>query len=182
MTTRVFISYSHDSDAHRDRVLALADRLRAEGLDATLDQYVAHPPEGWPLWAQQQIVEADFTLLVCTPTYSRRFEGKETPGVGQGATWEAWIVKQKLYEAGARNYKVIPVLLAEGTAQDIPLVLRPFTHYPLPTAYDDLYRHLTGQLRSPALPLGPLRSMPPQPRPAPQPRPQFPDPQDLDPP
>ncbi|MCP4656050.1 MAG: hypothetical protein GY856_11605, partial [bacterium] len=31
---RVFLSYSHDSDEHRDRVLALADRLRADGIDA----------------------------------------------------------------------------------------------------------------------------------------------------
>ena len=65
---RVFVSYSHDSDAHRDRVLALADRLRADGIEALLDQYVAHPPEGWPTWAQQQITDADFTILVCTPT------------------------------------------------------------------------------------------------------------------
>ncbi len=28
---RVFISYSHDSPVHADRVLALADELRAEG-------------------------------------------------------------------------------------------------------------------------------------------------------
>jgi hypothetical protein len=37
---RVFISYSHDSAAHEDRVLALANRLRGDGVDATIDQYV----------------------------------------------------------------------------------------------------------------------------------------------
>ena len=36
---RVFISYSHDSEAQAERVLALADRLNAEGLDCELDQY-----------------------------------------------------------------------------------------------------------------------------------------------
>jgi hypothetical protein len=35
---RVFISYSHDSPEHADRVLALADRLRAEGIDCHLDR------------------------------------------------------------------------------------------------------------------------------------------------
>ena len=29
---RVFISYSHDSDEHRERVLALANRLRSDGV------------------------------------------------------------------------------------------------------------------------------------------------------
>jgi hypothetical protein len=35
---RVFIGYSHDSEAHRDRVLDLADRLRADHVDAWIDQ------------------------------------------------------------------------------------------------------------------------------------------------
>jgi hypothetical protein len=34
--TRVFISYSHDSDLHRRRVLELAQRLAADGLDCAL--------------------------------------------------------------------------------------------------------------------------------------------------
>jgi hypothetical protein len=46
---RIFISYSHDSPEHGDRVLALADRLRAEGIDCHLDQYETSPPEGWQL-------------------------------------------------------------------------------------------------------------------------------------
>ena len=29
----VFISYSHDSVAHRERVLALSERLREEGIE-----------------------------------------------------------------------------------------------------------------------------------------------------
>ena len=39
-------SYSHDSAEHKQRVLALADRLRANGVDARLDQYMMAPPEG----------------------------------------------------------------------------------------------------------------------------------------
>ena len=40
----VFISYSHDSDEHREKVLGLAERLRQDGLDAQLDQYVNGTP------------------------------------------------------------------------------------------------------------------------------------------
>ena len=44
---RVFLSYSHDSDAHRERVLALSEPLRQDGIDTILDQYVnGAPPEG----------------------------------------------------------------------------------------------------------------------------------------
>ena len=55
---RVFISYSHDSAEHRDRVLELADRLRADGIDAMIDQYVQFPPEGWPAWCEAEIRKA----------------------------------------------------------------------------------------------------------------------------
>lgn len=164
--TRVFISYSHDSDAHEGRVLALADELRAGGLDVRLDQYVGHPPEGWPQWTQKQLVDADFVLLVCTPTYCRRFEGEETPGVGRGASWEALIAVRLLYEAGGRNHKLLPVLFEEGTEQNIPLVLRSFTHYRVRADYEGLYRRLTEQPRTPAPPIGEVRPMPPSPRPS----------------
>ncbi len=46
----VFISYTHDSDEHLDRVLEFSNKLRAEGIDAVLDQYEESPPEGWPRW------------------------------------------------------------------------------------------------------------------------------------
>ena len=61
---RVFISYSHDTVEHQERVLGLADRLRDDGIDAEIDQYNAAPPEGWPLWCEQQIAS-----MVCTETY-----------------------------------------------------------------------------------------------------------------
>jgi SEFIR domain len=36
-TVRVFISYSHDSREHCDQVLAFAQQLRRDGIDAELD-------------------------------------------------------------------------------------------------------------------------------------------------
>jgi hypothetical protein len=52
---KVFISYSHDTVEHQDRVLGFALRLRADGIDAEVDQYNTSPPEGWPLWCERQI-------------------------------------------------------------------------------------------------------------------------------
>ena len=42
---RVLISYSQESSAHKERVLGLADKLCAHGVDANIDQYV-HPSGG----------------------------------------------------------------------------------------------------------------------------------------
>jgi hypothetical protein len=60
---RVFISYSHDSPEHQDRVLDFADRLGADGVDATIDQYEQSPPQGWPTWCDNEIRNADFVLM-----------------------------------------------------------------------------------------------------------------------
>jgi len=84
---RVFISYSHDSPAHEANVLALADRLRRDGIDAVLDQYESFPPNGWIAWMKQQIRDARFVLVICTEAY----------GSGRGAAYEHQIAEQVLY-------------------------------------------------------------------------------------
>jgi len=44
----VFVSYSHDSESHAARVLELAQRLRADGIDCWIDQFEQGPAEGFP--------------------------------------------------------------------------------------------------------------------------------------
>jgi hypothetical protein len=162
---KVFVSYSHDSEAHEQRVLALADRLRADGIDARLDQYVPDPPEGWPRWMEQQVVECRFVLLSCTPMYRKRFDREDTGGEGKGAKWEGMIAQQILYEAGAHNDKLVPVLFEEGTEADVPLTLRAYTRYRLPSDYEGLLRRLTAQPKTPPPPIGAMKVMPPAARP-----------------
>jgi hypothetical protein len=141
---RVFISYSHDSVEHTRRVRALADRLRANGVDARIDQYEQDPDEGWPKWMRTQVKEADKVLLVFTETYQRRFEGDEEAGKGLGATFEGAIVTQTLYESGGRNAKFRPVVFRQEDKRFIPLELRCFNHYRIdtPDHYQDLLRWL----------------------------------------
>ena len=104
----VFISYSHDSPEHSDRVLELADRLRADGIDAIIDQYIQFPSEGWPAWCEAEIEKADFVLMVCTETYLRRVSRKEEPGVGHGVLWEGRLIYQYVYDSGSVNRKFVP--------------------------------------------------------------------------
>jgi len=83
-TPRVFISYSHDGPAHRDKVLGFADKLRADGIEAEIDQYEQFPPEGWNAHCAREIRGADRVLIVCTEIYRRRWDGEEEPGRGNG--------------------------------------------------------------------------------------------------
>jgi tetratricopeptide (TPR) repeat protein len=162
---RVFISYTHDSPAHQREILDLADRLRGDGVDCTIDQYEDSPAEGWPLWMARQIEASDFVLAVCTKSYYRRVMGEEQPGVGRGARWEGKLILEHMYEDGL-NRKFIPVLTAAGDVADIPLPLRDATYYRLRQGgdYENLLRRLTGQpaISKPAL--GTVPSLRPRPQ------------------
>lgn len=158
---KVFVSYSHDSPEHRDRVLALADRLRTDGIDAVLDQYETSPPEGWPRWMDRQIDEAQFVLLVCTETYFRRVMGREAPERGHGVIWESNLIYQLIYDAGSAHAKFIPVLFAGASLKDVPRPLRGATAYSLDRddGYLLLYRRLTAQPDTDKPPIGTIRRL-----------------------
>jgi hypothetical protein len=167
---KVFISYSWDSDKHKDDVLKLADRLLADGIDCNLDQYEVSPPEGWPHWMRNQVDQSDFVLVVCTEQYKRRFQGKEEFGKGKGVTWEGAIINQLIYDQ-VSNTKFIPVIFSPQQDSYIPTELRRFTYYSLNTenldsdrGYENLYRHLTKQPLNKKPKLGKLRSLPPRQR------------------
>jgi hypothetical protein len=161
---RVFISYSHDSGKHCDRVLYLADRLRADGIDARIDQYIQSPPEGWPGWCKTELEQAGFVLMVCTETYLRRVDRKEEPGVGHGVLWEGRLINQYLYDAGSVSSKFVPVLFTDGSDAHVPMPVKGGTIYKVetPDSYEDLLRLLTAQPLTPMPPLGQRRSLAPK--------------------
>jgi predicted secreted protein len=158
---KVFISYSHDSPEHLERVLRLSNRLRRDGIDCLIDQYEMSPREGWPRWTMSQIEEARFVLVVCTETYHRRVRGKEETGKGLGAKWEGAIITQELYDSEANNDKFIPVLFASEDVAHVPVYLRGVTRYVLDDDYENLYRRITNQPKHLKPALGTRRSMPP---------------------
>ena len=156
---KVLISYSHDSPEHMARVLDLADRLREDGVDADIDQYVLAPEKGWATWMEQQIRDADFILVVCTETYRRRADGKEEFGKGRGVIWECILTYQHLYDAAASNTRFLPVVFEDSHGVFIPTPLQPTSHYCIARkeGYEELYRRLTNQPRVLKPPLGKLK-------------------------
>ena len=158
----VFISYSHDSPEHADLVLALSDRLRADGIDCILDQYEDSPPEGFPRWMDRHIRAADFVLMICTPTYHRRVMSEEEPDKGHGVAWESTLIYQYIYNEGTSNKRFIPILLEGAHESDIPIPWQGVKYYrPITTdSYEELYRRLTDQPLTPKPALGSLRTLP----------------------
>ncbi len=142
---KVFISYSHDSEQHKELILALADRLRREGVDCMIDQYInGFPPENWQRWMETQIENSDFVLVVCTPRYLKRYRGLDDDG-GRGATFEGVVISQTLYDTYCRNTKFVPVLPDDGDFDNVPLPLKGFSAFKVKADYEGLYRYLTGQ-------------------------------------
>lgn len=156
--TKVFISYSHDSPEHSEFVLQLSERLRQDGLDSQIDRYCnGTPAEGWQRWMEQQLENADYVLLVCTPLYLKRFKGKDTEA-GRGVNFEGIIISQTLYDNHYRNTKFLPVIPVNGSIGDVPRALKDFS-YLLFDQYEKLYRVLTDQHATPASPIGDVRNL-----------------------
>ncbi len=159
---KVLISYSHDSPEHEQRVLELSNRLRGDGIDCTIDQYVVVPEEGWTLWMERQVRDSNFVLMVCTHTYYRRVADEEEPGKGLGIRWEGRLIYQALYGEGRSNTKFILVLFEVGDSSHIPGPVGGTNFYLVQTeyGYEDLYHRLTNQPRAIKRALGKLRSLP----------------------
>jgi hypothetical protein len=159
---KVFISYSYDTEEHMDRVLALADRLREDGIDCNIDQYEQSPAHGWSRWRLDEIENSDFVLMVCTLQYIRRFRGNKEDGMGMGVTWEGSIVTQELYAQGGDNLKYIPIFFDPQDTDFIPTILRGVSKYTLNTqkGYELLYRSLTNQHEIPKPTLGKIYNLP----------------------
>jgi tetratricopeptide (TPR) repeat protein len=158
---KVFISYSHDSTEHSERVLALSERLRADGIETFLDQYLnGSPVQGWPRWMLDQLDAADFVLVVCTESYYRRFRGHELPGKGKGADWEGALITQEIYVSRSSTLKFVPLLFSSDDEKFIPEPLRATTYYsPVSeNAYQALYDFLLGVAGVEPGPIGPMKT------------------------
>lgn len=159
---KVFISYSHDSPEHSERVLALSDRLRALGVDAEVDRYHMRPRQGWPRWCEEQLRPeiSSFVLVICTPTYRARVDDRVAADEGRGVCWEGAILYNYIY-SDKGNSRFIPVLLGDAPEAAIPLPLQGHARYRIGAFeltdrdFEALYRELTGQPETPKPGLGP---------------------------
>lgn len=128
---KVFISYSHDSEAHKESIRQLSERLRNDGIDCTIDQYDPAPDEGWPQWMARHVRDSEYVLLVCTETYQKRVEGWEETGRGLGVRWEGMHILNTIYRNECKNTKFIPVVLDPKDKAFVPNAVFGWTQFDL---------------------------------------------------
>lgn len=146
---RCFVSYSHDSPAHKEAVLALVQALRSFNIDAHLDQFVQHsPPRYWPAWMVEQVEDSDYVLVVITETYARRFKQRDEPGKGKGAIWEGAVITSQMYHSFGGRTKFIPILFEGATDTDIPFPLSETNYHKIVGLSETDLRDLLHQLKN----------------------------------
>lgn len=64
------VSYAHAASALDETISALADRLRADGIDCKLEQN-ASPPQGWVAWMDEQL-NVVFAVTTERPSTNQR--------------------------------------------------------------------------------------------------------------
>lgn len=103
ITPKVFISYSWDDKNHKEWVKELATRLRNNGVDAFIDQWL-RPGDPLPEFMERSVRENDFILIICTPDYKIKSD-KRTGGVG----YEGGIMTAEVFQ-NENHRKFIPIL------------------------------------------------------------------------
>ncbi|NMM40496.1 toll/interleukin-1 receptor domain-containing protein [Pseudoalteromonas arctica] len=118
---KVFISYSHDTQAHKKWVLELAQRLRNSGVDAVLDQFRVGLGDDLGGFMERSVAESDRIIMVCTDNYVT----KANSGLG-GVGYEKMIMTAE-YMTNIDNNKVIPLIRQNGT-HNVPTFLQTRLH------------------------------------------------------
>ncbi|MFC3964369.1 SEFIR domain-containing protein [Nocardia jiangsuensis] len=126
---RVFVSYAHDSAAHKEHVLRFCTFLHAElGADVALDVWEDTQRNDWTLWATEQLQKADYVLVIASPEYKRRGEGSVSHDVGRGVQFETLIIRNDLMrDINKERERVLPVVLPGGSKEDFPVYMAPYS-------------------------------------------------------
>ncbi|MCW5557695.1 MAG: hypothetical protein KIT22_07675 [Verrucomicrobiae bacterium] len=148
----VFLSYRHESDAHKVRVRDLAERLERGGITVILDQLAQErefhgggPNNGWPRWSKTQAGNAHHrVLIIASPGWFKCYEGTELAGSGLGAAAEAGVIEQRLYNTAGVNPDIRIVYFDALDPSALPLDLQRYHQFSDPAEFHDLVHWLTG--------------------------------------
>lgn len=130
---RVFISYSHDSAAHKRWVLDFASTLRNRGVDAVLDQWDLKPGDDVPQFMERELAQCDYAIMICT----ERYVEKANAGSG-GVGYEKMILTASLLQQIDSN-KIIPIIKQDSTPK-LPTFLGSKLYIDFSIAEDEEYK------------------------------------------
>ena len=111
---KVSVSYSWQDEAHLHWVGEFAARLRGDGVDVSLDQWIVGLGKPLPEFMEKLVRENERVLVICTPTYKEKSDGR-IGGVGyEGDLMTGEILTQ------SKREKFIPVLRTGNWTESIP--------------------------------------------------------------
>ena len=111
---KVFISYSHDSDEHKQWVLKLCTKLRENGVDVMLDQWDIRLGTDQTVF-MEKLSTADRVLVICTDIYVKKADNREG-GVG----YEGLIITAQIAE-NLQTDKFIPIIRQSSNEKKMPI-------------------------------------------------------------
>lgn len=141
---KVFLSYSHDSENHKNWVLKLATDLRINGIDAILDQWDLRPGQDLAQFMQYGIHDSDRVVMVCSKNYVERADSG-TGGVG----YERLIVTAEVISS-IDTIKFVPIVRGNRDSKKTPVFLGPrlYVDFEDDHSYDTQLQYLLRHLHS----------------------------------
>jgi len=153
VTPRVFLSYSHDSEAHRAWVRVLAERLVQGGVEVILDQWDLPFGADVVLFMELGIRDADRVLMVCTANYVAKAEERKG-----GAGYEGMIITGHVARATG-TIKFVPIVRDHAGESLVPgfLAQRHWVDFRDDGLFEERLEELLRELhRAPRYPKPPL--------------------------
>lgn len=151
------MSYSHDSEEHKEWVLQLATRLRSNGVDVLLDRWNVKLGSDLAAFMEQELSKSQRVICVCSETYVE----KANRGKG-GVGYEKQIISAEYIKNQNTNW-VIPLIKNNNTDKKTPIFLgtRQYVSFEDPKQYESKYEELLRDiLDKPVLPIPPIGSDP----------------------
>lgn len=121
----VFISYSWDSDHHKEWVLRFANDLVKGGVDVILDQYELSAGKEMTHFMEKS-VGADKIIMIMTPNYKLKADNRQG-GVG----YEYSLITQEYYNKQTDKTKILPVLRQGDKDSSSPDYMRTKLYHPM---------------------------------------------------
>lgn len=113
----VFISYSHDNEAHSHWVYQLACRLVESGVETILDQWDVQLGSSLVSFMEKGLSNADRVLVICTDNYNKKSNG----GMG-GVGYEKNILTAELF-LNQSSTKFVPIIRSVAGQMKTPVCL-----------------------------------------------------------
>lgn len=155
LSPKVFISYSHDSDEHKNWVLQLSTRLRSNGVDVILDQWNIRLGSDLARFMEQGLSKSKRVICICSENYVT----KANEGLG-GAGYEKQILTAELIK-DQNSERIIPLIKNNSSDKKTPIFLygRVYINfdekYLYERNYEELLRDIHEEPIKPIPPIGP---------------------------